>query len=179
MTLARRRFLLGAAGMLAAGASSVRHAEAALAPLPRPGRKADRILVLKRQRRLHLLAGEEVLHEFRVALGREPRGPKLRQGDFRTPEGIYSVNGFNPRSYYYRALHVSYPSAEDIARARRLGVRAGGDIMIHGLDPAIAEKWREDHWLFNWTRGCIAVTNAEMDIIWQHAEFGTPIDIRP
>jgi murein L,D-transpeptidase YafK len=179
MRLARRRFLLGTAGALAAGSASLRQAEAALAPLPRPGPRADRILVLKRQRRLRLLVGEEVLHEFRVALGREPRGPKLSQGDFRTPEGLYSVDGFNPHSYYYRALRVSYPSPEDVTRARRLGVRPGGDIMIHGLDPAIAEKWREDHWLFNWTRGCIAVTNAEMDIIWQHARLGTPVEIRP
>lgn len=179
MTVARRRFLVGLTGLAAAGAALCDGAEAALAPVARPGRKADRILVLKRQRRLRLLAGGEVLHEFRVALGREPTGPKLRQGDFRTPEGMYRVAGLNPNSYFYRAVQVSYPSAADVARARRLGVRPGGDIMIHGLDPAIAAKWRDDHWLFNWTRGCIAVTNAEMDIVWQHAQLGTSVEIRP
>ena len=141
--------------------------------------RADRIVVLKRQRTLMLMKGDDVLHSFRVALGRDPRGPKRRQGDFRTPEGEYRIDGFNPSSYFYRAIRVSYPNAEDLARARAAGVRAGGDITIHGLDPAIAEKWRSEHWLFNWTRGCIAVTNDEMDVIWRSVQLGTPIEIRP
>jgi murein L,D-transpeptidase YafK len=126
-----------------------------------------------------LMRQDIVIKRFRVALGREPSGPKQRQGDFRTPEGIYRVAGFNPDSYFHRSIMVSYPNAADTKRARAMGVSPGGAIMIHGLDPAIAAKWRGDHWLFNWTRGCIAVTNAEMDVIWQSVDVGTPIDIRP
>lgn len=178
MTVARRSLLV-AMGALALAGGPGGTALAALSPQSPPARRADRIIVLKRQRRLRLVAGDDLLHEFRIALGREPRGPKQRQGDNRTPEGVYRIDALNPRSYFHRALRVSYPSAEDLVRARRMGVRAGGDIMIHGLDPAIAAKWRDDHWLFNWTRGCIAVTNAEMDIIWLHAGLGTPVEIRP
>lgn len=143
------------------------------------GGRCDRLLVLKWERRLLLLRGDEVLHAFRVALGRQPRGPKVREGDGRTPEGIYHVNAFKADSAFYRALHISYPNDEDRRRAAALGVRPGGLIMIHGLDPAIGRKWRNDHWMFNWTRGCVAVTNQEMDIVWDSVDLGTPVEIRP
>ncbi len=148
-------------------------------PVVRPIGKADRIVVLKRKRTLLLMREETIIRSFRVALGREPSGAKQRQGDFRTPEGVYRVAGFNPSSYFHRAILVSYPSPADVARARSMGVSPGGAIMIHGLDPAIAAKWQDDHWLFNWTRGCIAVTNDEIEQIWESVEVGTPIDIRP
>jgi murein L,D-transpeptidase YafK len=150
-------------------------------PEPRPEvtGKADRIVVLKRDRVLMLMRQDEVLRKFRVALGRQPEGTKVKQGDFRTPEGSYQVAGFNPDSYFHRAILISYPNPADVARARSLGVSPGGAIMIHGLDPAIAAKWRDDHWLFNWTRGCIAVTDREMDVIWQSVGLGTPVEIRP
>jgi murein L,D-transpeptidase YafK len=176
MDCSRRRLLAGLGGLSALGTTP---ALAALLPQPRPGPRAERILVLKRQRRLRLLAGEQVLEEFRIALGREPRGPKIQRGDFRTPEGVYTIEAFHPRSYYYRALRLSYPSPEDRERAARLGVNPGGDIMIHGLDPAIEAKWRSDHWMFNWTRGCIAVTNREMDVLWTQVRLGTPVEILP
>ncbi len=174
--MSRRRLLAGLGGLGVVGATP---AAAALLPQPRPGPRADRILVLKRQRRLRLLAGDQVVEEFRIALGREPRGPKVQRGDFRTPEGLYAIEALNPSSYYYRAARLSYPSPEDRERAARLGVSPGGDIMIHGLDPAIEAKWRADHWMFNWTRGCIAVTNREMDVLWAHVQLGTPVEIRP
>ena len=178
----RRDFVLGALafGTGIAGLGSPILAAAPAAPaIARHRAKADRILVFKRKRTLQLLLDQDVLVSFRVALGRQPRGPKERRGDLRTPEGSYEVAGFNPGSYFYRAIAVSYPNAEDRARARAMGVPPGGDIAIHGLDPAIAAKWREEHWMFNWTRGCIAVTNREMDQIWDRVALGTPIEIQP
>lgn len=176
MALSRRQLLAGLGGLSVVAASP---AAATLLPQPRPQPQADRILVLKRQRRLQLLAGDATIAEFRIALGREPRGPKIQRGDFRTPEGLYAIEAFNPKSYYYRALRLSYPGPADLERARRLGVSPGGDIMIHGLDPAIEARWRADHWMFNWTRGCIAVTNREMDVLWAQVRLGTPVEIRP
>jgi murein L,D-transpeptidase YafK len=146
---------------------------------PFAGLLADRVEVRKHERVMELWNGELLLHRFRVALGRRPEGPKVREGDGRTPEGRYELTEFLPKSYFYRAIRISYPNEEDRRRARALGVRPGGDILIHGLDPAIAKRFREDHWLFNWTRGCIAVTDEEMDIVWASVTPGTPIEIKP
>jgi murein L,D-transpeptidase YafK len=173
--MVQRRRVIGGLAAVAAGWLA-RPAAARVAPA---GGKADQILVLKRQRRMMLMRGEAVLHEFRVALGREPRGTKLHQGDGRTPEGQYRIDALNPGSRFHRAVRVSYPNEADRDRARQLGMRPGGNIMIHGLDPNIAAKWHDDHWLFNWTNGCIAVTNREMDIVWASVELGTPVEIRP
>ncbi len=139
----------------------------------------DRILVVKHERRLYLLRDGQPLLSFRIALGRNPRGPKIREGDGRTPEGLYFVAGFKPDSAFYKAIRISYPNRRDIERARRLGVDPGGAIMIHGLDPAIDPALRRDHWRFNWTNGCIAVTDEEMDVLWQVVRWGTPVEIRP
>lgn len=166
-----RRLLLGA--LLAAVALPARaHGLRRLPPI-------DRLLVLKRERRLQAIADGTVVASFRVALGRRPRGPKIHEGDGRTPEGLYHVDGFIPDSDFYRAIHISYPNRQDRERAQRLGLRPGGRIMIHGLDPAIAPELRDSHWLFNWTDGCIAVTNAEMDLLWGSVRLGTPVEIRP
>lgn len=143
------------------------------------GLLAERVEVRKRERIMELWNGDLLLHRFRVALGRRPEGHKVREGDGRTPEGRYELVEFLPRSYFYRAIRISYPNEEDRRRARALGVPPGGDILIHGLDPAIKRQFREDHWLFNWTRGCIAVTDEEMDLIWASVAPGTPIEIRP
>lgn len=140
--------------------------------------KADKIVVVKSERRLYLLRDGQVLKSYRVALGREPRGTKLYQGDGRTPEGRYVLDARNAASNFYRALRVSYPNAADRARARAMGEAAGGLIMVHGL-PNERPSWGEEHWMYNWTNGCIAVTNAEMDEIWASVELGTPIEIRP
>ncbi len=146
---------------------------------PVAGLLADRVEVRKRERVMELWNGERLLHRFRVALGRRPEGHKVKEGDGRTPEGRYELTEFLPKSYYYRAIRISYPNEEDRARARALGVSPGGNILVHGLDPAIARRFRADHWLFNWTRGCIAVTDEEMDIIWASVSPGTPIEIKP
>lgn len=143
-----------------------------------PAGKADRIVVAKGERRLYLLRGGEVVRNYRVALGWQPQGTKIYQGDGRTPEGSYRISAFNPRSQFYRSLRVSYPNEHDQAVARVLGQSVGGDIMVHGLAPE-RRAYGAEHWRFNWTNGCIAVTNEEIDEIWRRVEIGTPIEIRP
>lgn len=141
-------------------------------------RKADRIVVAKGERRLFVLSDGEVLRSYRVALGWQPVGTKIYQGDGRTPEGSYRISAFNAQSRFYRSLRISYPNEHDLAVARVLGQSVGGDIMVHGLAPE-RSVYGAGHWRFNWTNGCIAVTNREIDEIWQRVEIGTPIDIRP
>jgi murein L,D-transpeptidase YafK len=140
--------------------------------------KADKVVVVKSEHRLYLLRGGEVVKSYRVALGRQPRGTKLYEGDGRTPEGRYVLDARNADSRFSRAFHVSYPNAVDRARASALGQAAGGLIMIHGL-PRERPAWGAEHWMYNWTTGCIAVTDREMDEIWESVEVGTPIEIRP
>ncbi|MEK0083867.1 L,D-transpeptidase family protein [Benzoatithermus flavus] len=140
--------------------------------------KADKIVVVKSERRLYLLHGGEIIKSYRVALGRQPKGTKIYEGDGRTPEGVYRVAAFNPDSRFYRSIRVSYPNEADLTRARALGQSVGGNIMIHGLAPE-RRQFGSDHWLYNWTSGCIAVTDKEIDEIWQRVELGTPIEIRP
>lgn len=132
----------------------------------------------KRARRLTLWYAGSVVREFRVSLGSSPVGAKRRAGDNRTPEGRYAIVGRNDRSRFYRSLHISYPSAEDRLAAVQAGHSPGGAIMIHGL-PAGAGWIGKHHAGFDWTRGCIAVTNEEIDEIWQLVADGTPIDIVP
>lgn len=134
--------------------------------------RVDRIVVNKSRREMLLLSGEAVLRTYRVALGPNPEGHKQREGDGRTPEGKYRIDRRNPRSRYHLSLHVSYPNDADIERARGRGVSPGGDIMIHGLKDG---KHRDS----DWTQGCIAVTNSEMDEIWNLVADGTPIEINP
>jgi murein L,D-transpeptidase YafK len=119
-----------------------------------------------------LLRGNVVLRSYRIALGRDPVGHKQHEGDGRTPEGRYVIDRRNPKSKYHLALHISYPNAEDVARAQTAGVEPGGDIMIHGLKDG---EQRED----DWTQGCIAVTNQVMDEIWGLVPDGTVIVIEP
>jgi len=142
--------------------------------------KADRLVVLKGERRLVLMRGDRVLKVYRVALGRYPKGHKIKRGDARTPEGNYTVDYRldSDRSKFYRALHISYPNRKDKANARRLGVDPGGQIMIHGLPT----KWSAKdvgHPRLDWTQGCIALTNREMDEVWAMVADGTEIEIHP
>jgi murein L,D-transpeptidase YafK len=144
----------------------------------RSSANADRVVVYKRERKLVLLSQGKELRSYKVALGSEPVGPKARQGDHRTPEGVYTLDSRNPNSHFYKAFHISYPNSKDIATAKKLGVSAGGDIMLHGLPKEYAWVGRE-HTLRDWTDGCIAVTNEEMDEIWNLVRVGTPIEIKP
>lgn len=138
----------------------------------------DRIVIEKSNRTLKLLAGEEIYRTYFVALGGEPTGHKLAEGDQRTPEGVYSIVARQPRSQFHKGLLLSYPNAEDIARAAALGVDPGGQIMIHGLRNGF--EWMGDrHRRQDWTEGCIAVTNNEIEEIWQLVDIGTPVEIRP
>ena len=140
--------------------------------------KADRVVVNKRERQLLVLRGERVLDAFTIALGRYPVGHKLAEGDQRTPEGAYTLDSKLADSKFYRAIHISYPSSGDVRRSRFLGLRPGGAIMIHGLP----DGWSASsvgHPVLDWTNGCIAVTNREMDRLWARIDAGTPIEIHP
>lgn len=140
--------------------------------------KADKVLVLKKDRELRLLRGDKVLKKYKVALGGSPEGAKERQGDRKTPEGRYILDSRNRNSQFYRSIHINYPSKADRERARRMGVSPGGDLFIHGLPNG--QGWiGSAHRLHDWTDGCIAVTNEEMDEIWAMVDDGTPIEIRP
>jgi len=139
---------------------------------------ADRVVVLKQERKLLLFHGQQVLKTYRVSLGTSPVGPKTRQGDHKTPEGQYVLDRRNPKSQFYRSIHISYPNAEDAARARQARVSPGGDVFVHGLPNGYG--WvGEGQRLRDWTDGCIAVTNSEMDEIWRAVPDGTPIEIKP
>jgi murein L,D-transpeptidase YafK len=148
-----------------------------LIPEPEP-READKVVVVKALRELRLLADGEVFRTYDVSLGREPVGDKLWEGDGRTPEGHYTLDFKNENSAFHRSIRVSYPNAEDWREARAMGVHPGSDIMIHGLKPEFAHMGRR-HLREDWTEGCIAVTNREMDEIWSLVPVGTPIEIRP
>jgi murein L,D-transpeptidase YafK len=138
----------------------------------------DHVVVYKHDRRLILVSHGKPVCSYRVALGGDPVGPKTRQGDHKTPEGRYVLDSRNPNSRFYKAFHVSYPNAMDLAVARKAGLDPGGDIMLHGLPKNYA--WLgKTHTLHDWTEGCIAVTNQEMDEIWHMVRVGTPIDIKP
>jgi murein L,D-transpeptidase YafK len=140
--------------------------------------KADRVVVEKKNRTLTLLRNGKALKSFRIALGQNPVGPKQLQGDHKTPEGTYVLDRRNERSRFYRSIHISYPSESDRIEAAKLGGDAGGDIMIHGLPNGFG--WLGDaHRHMDWTDGCIAVTDAEMDEIWKMVPDGTIIEIEP
>jgi len=143
-----------------------------------PAGEVDAVLVEKAARRLTLLSRGRPVRVYSVALGREPVGPKIQQGDDRTPEGSYVIDSRNYNSAYHLALHLSYPNAADRARAAVLGVGPGGDIMIHGLPNGLG--WLGPaHREHDWTRGCIAVTDREIEEISSLVSDGTPVQIRP
>ena len=138
--------------------------------------KADFVLVNKSEAKLFLISNGQPFREFDVVFGANPQGHKEQEGDERTPEGKYVLDYKKENSAFYKAIHVSYPNATDIQRANARGVSPGGLIMIHGQRNGFG-------WLsflaqrFNWTNGCIAVTNSEMEEIWQAVDAGTPIEI--
>lgn len=141
-------------------------------------RAVDRVLIEKRERRLTLLSKGELIKSYRIALGGNPVGPKERQGDNKTPEGTYIIDSRNNDSRYHLSLHISYPNERDKRRARELGVAPGGDIMIHGLKNGFS--WVGDaHSGVDWTKGCIAVTDEEIEEIAKAVPNGTIVEIRP
>ena len=140
--------------------------------------KADKVLVLKSKRVMNLLRKGKVLKSYRIALGQKPLGRKVCTGDQRTPEGRYVVDSRKADSKFYLALHISYPNEGDVRKAEQLGMLPGGDIMIHGL-PDGYDDVDQLHRITDWTDGCIAVTNREMEEIWMLVPDGTPIEIMP
>ena len=139
---------------------------------------ADRIIILKSARTMTLMRDGKTLKTYKVALGTEPVGAKQRVGDHKTPEGEYVIDAKKSQSQFHKALHISYPNAADRERARKLGVSPGGDIEIHGL----GEKYGwigSAHRHYDWTDGCIAVTNEEIDEIFPRVPVGTPVEIKP
>jgi murein L,D-transpeptidase YafK len=143
-----------------------------------PRVRVDSILVEKSSHRLSLFQGGRVARTYLIALGQQPVGDKIRRGDMRTPEGRFRIEARNPQSKFHRALRISYPDSAHRARARQLGVSPGGDIMIHGL-PARQAWVGAAHREFDWTEGCIALTNQEIEEIWSTVPVGTPINITP
>lgn len=139
---------------------------------------ADRIVVHKSQRRLELLKAGAVIAQYPIRLGLNPEGHKLREGDFRTPEGQYYLSRRNPRSEFFLSIGVSYPNDADKRRARGNGKAPGGSIMIHGL-PNVPRKPADYYAHNDWTDGCIAVSNSDMVDIWLRTKVGLPIEIRP
>ena len=139
---------------------------------------ADKVLIEKQARRLTLLSKGEVIKTYKIALGGNPVGPKERQGDNRTPEGTYIIDARNGNSGFHLSLHISYPNAQDKMRARELGVPPGGDIMIHGIKNGFAQVG-PSHAERDWTEGCIAVTNQEMEEIYNFVPNGTLVEIKP
>ncbi len=140
--------------------------------------RADHVVVLKKERRLELVSRGKVIKAYKVALGGDPVGPKTRQGDHKTPEGLYVLDFRNAHSQFYKSIHISYPSLHDRVIARQNRVSPGGDVFVHGLPNGFGAVGSA-HRLRDWTDGCIAVTNEEMDEIWRAVPDGTQIEIRP
>lgn len=140
--------------------------------------RVDLVSVKKGSRKMYLMSKGEIVKSYTISLGEAPEGHKVQEGDKRTPEGRYRIDYRNPNSLFHLSLHISYPNAEDYRRAEKLGVPPGGMIMIHGLP---------NHWRWtestlqrkDWTNGCIAVTNQEIEEIWALVKDGTPVVIDP
>jgi murein L,D-transpeptidase YafK len=144
-------------------------------PMPLTG-TIDRIVIEKAARRMVVYRGAEAVKTYRIALGSAPLGPKLRQGDGRTPEGSFTIDRKNAGSAFHLSLGISYPSKADRARAKAGGYDAGGDIMIHGQPNSLPQDALVP---YDWTAGCIAVSNPEIEEIFAAAEVGTKVEITP
>jgi murein L,D-transpeptidase YafK len=139
---------------------------------------ADRLVVRKSERKLYLYNRGQLLRQYEVRLGLRPEGAKEFEGDYRTPEGHYQLARRNSQSDYFLSIQVNYPNDQDIAKAKRKGLKPGGAIMIHGL-PNTPQKPLDYYQRVDWTDGCIAVNNSDMVEIWLMTRAGVPIDILP
>jgi len=137
-----------------------------------------RLEVVKHKRTLHAYSNDSIVKSYDISLGRQPEGAKEFEGDMKTPEGSYTIFDKNPNSNYHKNLGISYPNTEEVNNARKLGKPAGGLIKIHGIKNGIGWLGRF-HLLSNWTLGCIAVTDDEIDELYKYVQVGTPIDILP
>lgn len=174
----RCRLLLRAPIRAAALIGAALIASGLFAQQPKAAEHADSVLILKKDHVLQLVAAGKVIRTYKVALGQGGLEPKRREGDGRTPEGRYVIDKRNAASEYHLSLHISYPNDDDRRRAAKLGMPPGGDIMIHGLPNG--KGWLgPSHRLYDWTLGCVAVTNEEIEEIWKLVPVGTPVEIRP
>ena len=140
--------------------------------------KIDKLIVIKSERIMEAYSGGHLIKTYKISLGQNPFGDKELQGDKRTPEGEYTINDRNPNSGFHKNLGVSYPNKTDMAEAKKKGLNPGGEIKIHGLRNGVGFIGKF-HRLFNWTAGCIAVTDKEIDELYKTVDLGTPIIIRP
>jgi len=166
-------FFVGVLLLIVAAVCGITNANALLAA----DAKATKIVVEKHHHRMTLYENNNVLRVYRVALGRGDSSAKQYEGDNRTPEGWYVIDGKNNTSQFYKSLHISYPSPQDVVRAKTQSRSPGGAVLIHGLRNDLGWIGRL-HVLKDWTRGCIGVTNDELDEIWRLVHVGTPIEIR-
>lgn len=145
--------------------------------------EVDKVEVYKSKRELKLLQQGQVIKTYKMRLGFEPIGHKTTEGDGKTPEGLYQLDWRNPNSQFYKSLHISYPNAQDRVQAKNRGVSAGGDVMIHGSMKALGGAKGQPLYQYlptkDWTWGCIAVSNQDMDELWENIKNGTPIEIFP
>ena len=139
----------------------------------------DLVLVRKKERKLYLYAGHQVVKSYTIALGKKPTGQKVKEGDSRTPEGLYTLDWRNPDSKFYKSIHISYPSAAQAQSAQQAGINPGGEIMLHGQASNWAERIRLTFADKDWTEGCIALENPDMLEIWNMVSDNTPIKIEP
>ncbi len=142
---------------------------------------ADKVIIKKSTRILYLSQNGEIYQKYHVSLGQVPVGAKEVEGDMKTPEGVYLLDWRQESNQYYKSLHVSYPNAKDIAHAKELGINAGGMIMIHGTPPSWSLSPYGD-WmnvLIDWTHGCIAMTNDDIEEVWEQTKNGTIVVIVP
>ena len=137
----------------------------------------DMIVVDKSAHMMTVYRAGRLVREFRIALGRGGLGPKAQQGDGKVPEGRYRITAHNPNSAYHLSLRVGYPTPLQLAAARKTRINPGGDIMIHGLPNDLPEVGSR-HTIYDWTEGCVAVTNREIEWLYRNVPNGTPIEFR-
>jgi murein L,D-transpeptidase YafK len=143
-----------------------------------PALRADTILIVKHERKLYLLSDNTPLRSYRIALGLSPTGAKEHKWDFRTPEGTYVIDFRREHSHYYKALHISYPSREDLRRSSQQHLSAGGDIFIHG-EPNLPSKPAEYYKTRDWTNGCVALSDEDLQEVWDLTSGQTTVVIVP
>lgn len=146
---------------------------------PKGSYQADFIAVDKKRRLVHLMQDGKIFRSYNAALGKSPTGKKTQEGDNKTPEGVYYIDYKNSASDYHLSLHISYPNQDDINNARKKGVSAGGDIFLHGLPNSKFKRAFINHPKNNWTRGCVAVSNAEIEEMWDFVSKNTPVELCP
>lgn len=148
----------------------------AVIPLAPLTEQIDHILIEKSARKMSVFRGDVMVRTYEIALGFAPAGHKVKQGDGKTPEGIFTVNRRNPKSSYHLSLGIDYPLPADVAAAKVAGVNPGGDIFIHGQPNGMGELATIP---YDWTAGCIAVSDHEIEELWRVVQTGTKVEIRP